>query len=113
MFRKAQLCAKWVPKRSLGTREKYSSRHIWKPMPDWGEVFAAPEMQRLRPNPEFLAALPVIKAAGCRRVLDAGCGAGRHLQPLAREGFEVWSVDREAGVLQVLQEKLRESETRA
>ena len=81
-------------------------------MPDWSEIFAAPEMQRLRPNPEFLAALPVIKAAGCRLVLDAGCGAGRHLQPLAREGFEVWGVDREAGVLQVLQGKLRESETR-
>jgi SAM-dependent methyltransferase len=82
-------------------------------MPDWGEIFAAPEMQRLRPNPEFLAALPVIKAAGGRRVLDAGCGAGRHLLPLAREGFEVWGVDREAPVLEVLQGKLRASEIRA
>ncbi|MBI4643064.1 MAG: class I SAM-dependent methyltransferase [Deltaproteobacteria bacterium] len=76
-------------------------------MPDWGEIFAAPEMQRLRPNPEFLAALPVIKVAGCRRVLDAGCGAGRHLLPLAREGFVVWGVDREAPILEVLQGKLR------
>ena len=38
-------------------------------MPDWGEIFAAPEMQRLRPNPEFVAALPVIKEAGRGRVL--------------------------------------------
>ena len=76
-------------------------------MPDWGEIFAAPEMQRLRPNPEFLAILPEVKAAGCRRVLDAGCGAGRHLLPLAKEGFEVWGVDREAPVLRGLQEKLR------
>ena len=82
-------------------------------MPDWGEILAAPEMQRLRPNPEFLAALPVIKAGGGRLVLDAGCGAGRHLLPLAREGFEAWGVDREAGVLQVLQERLRASGTRA
>jgi SAM-dependent methyltransferase len=82
-------------------------------MPDWGEIFAQPEMQRLRPNPEFLAALPVIKAAGGRRVLDAGCGAGRHLLPLAQEGFEVWGVDREQAVLEGLQKKLRESETRA
>ncbi len=82
-------------------------------MPDWGEIFAAPEMQRLRPNPEFLAVLPEVKAAGGRRVLDAGCGAGRHLLPLAREGFEVWGVDREAPVLEVLQGKLRPSEIQA
>jgi len=82
-------------------------------MPDWGEIFAQPEMQRLRPNPEFLAILPEIKAAGCRRVLDAGCGAGRHLLPLAREGFEVWGVDREMAVLKMLQGKLRGLETGA
>jgi SAM-dependent methyltransferase len=79
-------------------------------MPDWGEIFAKPEMQRLKPNPEFLAALPEIKAAGGRRVLDAGCGAGRHLLPLAREGFAVWGVDRELAVLEGLQNKLRASE---
>lgn len=82
-------------------------------MPDWGEIFAAPEMQQLRPNPEFLAILPVVQAAGGRRALDAGCGAGRHLLPLVREGFQVWGVDREAGVLEVLQGKLRASEIRA
>ena len=82
-------------------------------MPDWGEIFAAPEMQRLKPNPEFLAILPEVKAAGCRRVLDAGCGAGRHLLPLVQEGFQVWGVDREAGVLARLQEKLRAAGIRA
>jgi len=82
-------------------------------MPDWGEIFAAPEMQSLQPNPEFLGILPEVKAAGCRRVLDAGCGAGRHLLPLIREGFQVWGVDREAGVLEMLQGKLRASEIRA
>lgn len=76
-------------------------------MSDWKEIFAAPEMQRLKPNPEFLAVLPEVQAAGCRRVLDAGCGAGRHLLPLAQEGFEVWGVDREVAVLEGLQEKLR------
>jgi len=67
-------------------------------------------MQRLRPNPEFLEALPVIKEAGGRRVLDAGCGAGRHLLALAMEGFQVWGVDREVAVLEMLQGKLRASE---
>ena len=76
-------------------------------MPDWGEIFTDPEMQRLPPNPELLALLPVLKEAGCRRVLDAGCGAGRHLLPLARAGFSVCGVDREAAVLQALKARLK------
>ena len=71
-------------------------------MPDWGEIFAAPAMQGLQPNPEFLALLPELKRAGVRRVLDAGCGVGRQLLPLAQHGFQVVGVDREAGVLPVL-----------
>jgi len=82
-------------------------------MPDWGKILAAPEMQRLKPNPEFMAVLPEAKAAGCRRVLDSGCGAGRHLLPLAQQGFEVYGVDRELPVLEGLKEKLRDLETRA
>ena len=48
-------------------------------MPEWGEIFADPEMQREAPEPALMELLPVLKAAGVRRVLDAGCGVGRHL----------------------------------
>ena len=75
-------------------------------MPDWGEIFADGEMQRLGPNPEFLALLPELARAGCRDVLDAGCGVGRHLIPLAGAGFRVVGVDLEAKVLQVLKARL-------
>lgn len=75
-------------------------------MPDWGEIFAAPEMQGLKPNPEFLALLPEWRHGGCVRVLDAGCGVGRHLLPLAQMGFQVVGVDREATVLHVLKNTL-------
>ncbi len=71
-------------------------------MPDWGEIFADPEMQRLPPNPEVMALVPELRAGGVRQVLDAGCGAGRHLVPLAAAGFQVLGVDREWGVLQSL-----------
>jgi SAM-dependent methyltransferase len=75
-------------------------------MPDWGKIFAAPAMQGLKPNPEFLALLPELKRDGVRRVLDAGCGVGRQLLPLAQQGFQVVGVDREAAVLEVLKSKL-------
>jgi SAM-dependent methyltransferase len=75
-------------------------------MPRWGEIFADAGMQRLRPNPEFMALLPEFKQAGCRQVLDAGCGAGRHLIPLLLEDFQVLGVDLEEEVLGVLQTTL-------
>ncbi len=75
-------------------------------MPDWGEIFSDLEMQRLVPNPEFMALLPELKQQGIRRVLDAGCGAGRHLLPLAQQGFQVVGVDRETAVLEVLKTAL-------
>ncbi len=76
-------------------------------MADWGEIFEAPKMQGLQPNPEFMALLPELRLAGCRRVLDAGCGVGRHLLPLAQEGFQVMGVDREASVLRILKGRLQ------
>ncbi len=64
-------------------------------------------MQRLEPNREVMAHLPEFRAAGIRRVLDAGCGVGRHLFPLVREGFQVMGVDYEGSVLDLLQAEVR------
>lgn len=75
-------------------------------MSDWGKIFTDPEMQRLPPNPEVMGLLPRLQAAGVRLVLDAGCGAGRHLLPLTVAGFQVLGVDREEPVLRALGPKL-------
>jgi SAM-dependent methyltransferase len=76
-------------------------------MPDWGEIFADPKMQRLPPNPEVMGLVPMLRARGVRLVLDAGCGAGRQLLPLAAAGFQVLGVDREWQVLRELDARLR------
>jgi SAM-dependent methyltransferase len=76
-------------------------------MPDWGEIFSAPEMQGLQPNPDLLALLPELREQGVRLVLDAGCGVGRQLLPLMYQGFKVVGMDREARVLRVLQTALK------
>ena len=75
-------------------------------MPDWGKIFADPLMQRLPPNPEVMALVPELITRGVRLVLDAGCGAGRHLLPLSRAGFLVLGVDREWTVLRDVQAHL-------
>ncbi|MFZ5448470.1 MAG: class I SAM-dependent methyltransferase [Thermodesulfobacteriota bacterium] len=78
-------------------------------MPGWGELFADPVMQGREPEPELLAIIPMMHEAGCRRVLDAGCGVGRHLLPLLAAGFQVWGVDVDAQVLHLLQDRLKKA----
>ena len=75
-------------------------------MPVWGDIFADPVMQGREPEPELIALIPILQAAGCRRVLDAGCGVGRHLLPLLAAGFRVWGVDCDPQVLQLLKTRL-------
>jgi SAM-dependent methyltransferase len=75
-------------------------------MPGWGELFTDPGMQGLKPNPELMALIPEWQAAGCRRVLDAGCGVGRHLLPLLQAGFKVAGADCDPQVLKLLRARL-------
>jgi SAM-dependent methyltransferase len=82
-------------------------------MPEWGKLFSDPQMQSLGPEPALMELLPVWQAAGCRRVLDAGCGVGRHLLPLLQSGFLVWGADLDAEVLRILQQRLTATPTEA
>ena len=75
-------------------------------MSGWGKIFADPVMQSREPEPELIAVIPEIKGTGCRRVLDAGCGVGRHLLPLHTAGFRVWGVDCDPEVLRLLRTRL-------
>ena len=56
-------------------------------MPGWAEIFADPVMHGLKSNPELMGLVPGWQAAGRRRILDAGCGVGRHLVHLLQTGF--------------------------
>jgi SAM-dependent methyltransferase len=78
-------------------------------MPVWGELFADPVMQSREPEPELMALIPIMQAAGCRQVLDAGCGVGRHLLPLLQAGFQVGGVDCDAQVLGLLKKRLKDA----
>jgi SAM-dependent methyltransferase len=79
-------------------------------MPGWGKIFTDPVMQELKPNPELMGLIPGWQAAGCRRVLDAGCGVGRHLFPLLQAGFRVWGADCDAQVLTLLRARLGDAD---
>ena len=61
----------------------------------WDEQWATPEGRAnwLTPHPAVVALVPLLKARDARRVLDLGCGVGRHSLLFAEHGFTVDAID--------------------
>lgn len=60
----------------------------------WRELAASGEQSPWRrPEPKVLASIPLLRRRQVRRVLDLGSGLGRHVLPLATEGFDVYGLD--------------------
>lgn len=57
-------------------------------MPTWDELYDDERAAPTAPHPFVLRAAERLRAAGARRVLDQGCGGGRHLLWLAEQGFD-------------------------
>jgi ubiquinone/menaquinone biosynthesis C-methylase UbiE len=62
-------------------------------MPTWNELFTQEEFRWKDPHEQVVAFASTLRERGARRVLDLGCGAGRHTVYLARQGFEVYATD--------------------
>src|SRR4051794_33789359 len=75
----------------------------------WDDIFRDARYTELPPAEEVIAFLPLLAEAPGRRVLDHGCGAGRHAVLLAREGYEVFGVDISPRGCRLTRERLRDA----
>jgi len=62
-------------------------------MPDWDDIFAEKGKFFIKPHPDIERLANLFKEKGVRRILDLGCGTGRHLLYLLKKGFEVYGLD--------------------
>jgi ubiquinone/menaquinone biosynthesis C-methylase UbiE len=78
-------------------------------MPTWNELFDNEEYIWHNPHEKVIEMVRLLKDRKRPRILDLGCGAGRHLVYLAKEGFRVDGMDfSERGLLYASEWLLRE-----
>jgi ubiquinone/menaquinone biosynthesis C-methylase UbiE len=65
------------------------------------------------PDPDFLTFIPQLKEENVRKVLDLGCGVGRHSVRLASKGFETYAVDSSQSALEYCKSKIAEQNLNA
>lgn len=77
------------------------------PAPGWDRIFAESGQFFTEPHEALPEVITLLQAKALRRILDLGCGSGRHLLPLARAGLSVFGFDNSPHGLLLAQRDLR------
>jgi len=77
-------------------------------MPDWDDVFAEKGKYFINLHPDMEKLAKLFSEKGVQRILDLGCGTGRHLLFLLKKGFEVYGLDGSPNGLEIAKNWLAE-----
>jgi SAM-dependent methyltransferase len=82
-------------------------------MPDWERIFEEHGRVFTEPHSEMNRITEVFRDNDVKKVLDVGCGTGRHLVYLSKLGFRVWGFDVSSTALTLAKEWLDEEKCNA
>lgn len=77
------------------------------PAKGWDRIYREKGDLHFKVLPKVRSASRVFKTRGCRRVLDLGCGTGKHTIFLARQGFTVYATDLSSTGIDITREKAK------
>ena len=77
-------------------------------MPDWDQIFTEKGRVFTDPHSDIDRVAETLGASDSKRILDLGCGTGRHVVYLARLGYDVYGFDASPKALSMAQEWLQE-----
>lgn len=62
-------------------------------MPDWDDIFTKEGKVFETPHPDMKRIAKLFRERKIHKILDLGCGSGRHLVYFSNKGFEVYGLD--------------------
>ncbi len=77
-------------------------------MPDWDEIFKKKGRVFTEPHQSMDEIARLFASTDARRILDIGCGTGRHLVYLAKRGFSMFGFDMSQKAIDMAEEWLTE-----
>lgn len=77
-------------------------------MPDWDDIFTKRGKVFTNPHQDMERLARIFKENGVQRVLDLGCGTGRHLLFFSKKGFDVYGLDKSPKGLEIAKNWLDE-----
>jgi SAM-dependent methyltransferase len=77
-------------------------------MPDWDQIFAEKGRVFTNPHSDIDRVVETLGASYVKRILDLGCGTGRHVVFFASLGYDVYGFDASPKALSMAQEWLQE-----
>jgi len=79
----------------------------------WEKIFKKYGRVFTEPHEDILKIAELFKKKEIKKVLDLGCGSGRHLVYLAKHGFEVYGVDIAKSGIKIAKNWLKEENLKA
>ena len=77
-------------------------------MPEWEDIFEEQGRVFTEPHQDMERVVHVFREHHVKKILDVGCGSGRHLVFLSRRGFETYGFDVSQSALSLAHEWLEE-----
>jgi len=82
-------------------------------MKQWNEIFKKEGKVFLKPQENMPEMVKLFKKNGIKKVLDLGCGSGRHTVYLAKNGFDVYGLDVAPVGLKITKDWLKQEKLKA
>jgi len=79
----------------------------------WNNIFEKEGKVFLKPQEDMPEMVKLFKKRGIKKVLDLGCGSGRHTVYLAKNGFDVYGIDAAPAGLKITKNWLKQEGLRA
>ncbi len=82
-------------------------------MKQWNRIFKEQGKVFLKPQEDIPRIVKLFKKKGIKKVLDLGCGSGRHTVYLAKNGFDVYGIDIAPVGIKLTKDWLKQEKLRA